>query len=403
MASATSQLMLAAIVLLAFDISLLGAFIAYFAYKWYCSSTRPQQPEHQTINYDEAFNVKTQTISLTLDENGFQIPDTDSHAFLPESDKKKHLWNNSSARPVDFDISMYFPDAVGNEEADVFDPPETQPTLLFSFFYNISLIELTVVLARGKRFSTKQINPESSDHVLVSVVLLPEGTIYHSSRGVPPNPHFKDRFTFCLSPEELRASSVKFNVWKIDKYSRRSPYGETVINLSDAFGENDSLFAGSVQMWRELNLTDTLTHETKNGEILSTLQYLPGAERVNITIVKGRDLKLEEFDKDLYVKVSAILNEKVIKNKKTSIMRKTPTPLFNETTSFQLHPHTSLTLDNMSIVMSVYAYRSRGPHRRLIARAVVGSTDVASETGKEHWRKMVDGPHKMVANWQELR
>ena len=30
---------------------------------------------------------------------------------------------------------------------------------------------------------------------------------------------------------------------------------------------------------------------------MSTLQYLPGAERVNITIVKGRDLKLEEFDK----------------------------------------------------------------------------------------------------------
>ena len=109
------------------------------------------------------------------------------------------------------------------------------------------------------------------------------------------------------------------------------------------------------------------------------------------------------FLADVYVKVSAVTNGKVFKNKKTSVMRKTTNPLFNETTSFQLAPHTPLKLDEMSIIVSVYAYRSRGPHKRLIGRCMFGSTDLATTAGKEYWKNVVHSPHKTIAEWQEIQ
>lgn len=78
-------------------------------------------------------------------------------------------------------------------------------------------------------------------------------------------------------------------------------------------------------------------------------------------------------------------------------------PLFNETTSFQLAPHTQLKLDEMSIIVSVYAYRSRGPHKRLIGRCMLGSTDLATTPGKEYWEKMMRSPRKTIAEWQEIQ
>ncbi len=119
----------------------------------------------------------------------------------------------------------------------------------------MSLLELNVGVIRGKDFSE---DDESVNHIIVSVVLLPEGSISHSSRGVPPNPLFKDKFVFPITADEMKPSQVKFNVWKIDKYSRKCPVGEIVVRMQEIFQGNDSLYSSKFEMWKALVLTDKL-------------------------------------------------------------------------------------------------------------------------------------------------
>ena len=107
-----------------------------------------------------------------------------------------------------------------------------------------------------------------------------------------------------------------------------------------------------------------------------------------------------DFFQDVYVKVSAVVNDKVIKNKKTGYVKRTPNPVFNEVIRLQLD--SVMKLENMTIVLSVYAYRSRGPHKRLIGRSFFGSGKLSSSAGREYWRQITDNPQKMIAEWQEI-
>ena len=37
------------------------------------------------------------------------------------------------------------------------------------------------------------------------------------------------------------------------------------------------------------------------GELLTLIQYLPGSERINVNITKGRGFYFEDFDKGKYI------------------------------------------------------------------------------------------------------
>ena len=100
------------------------------------------------------------------------------------------------------------------------------------------------------------------------------------------------------------------------------------------------------------------------------------------------------------MKVSSVLNGKIIKNKKTAPAKKSANPLFSETTTFQLSE--DLQLENMAIILSMYARRSRGAHKRLIGRCFVGNVGLASPKGQDVWKNMVESPHKLIAEWMEL-
>ena len=136
-------------------------------------------------------------------------------------------------------------------------PAVQNPMLAFSFYYNAALHELTVLLIRGKRINGAE-ELENSSHILISVVVIPEGSIQHSSRGIPPNPLFKERFTFFINGDELKISKVKFNVWKVDKYSRKLPFGEIVVNMSDVF-KDDVIKTSCVEdIWKEIEPKEKL-------------------------------------------------------------------------------------------------------------------------------------------------
>ena len=87
---------------------------------------------------------------------------------------------------------------------------------------------------------------------------------------------------------------------------------------------------------------------------------------------------------------------------KTSRKRKGESVTFNESVNFDLAPTTALQLSRMSVIVSAYARRIRGPRKRLIGRAIIGSSKLAAPEGREHWERMITGEKKSVTEWHDL-
>ena len=104
---------------------------------------------------------------------------------------------------------------------------------------------------------------------------------------------------------------------------------------------------------------------------------------------------------DVCVKASAVVNGTVVKNKKTGVTKKNPNPVFNEMIRFDLD--NGMTLENTTIMLSVNAYRSRGPHKRLVGRTYIGNGDLVPPAGMKYWRKIIENPQKMIAEWHEIQ
>ena len=74
------------------------------------------------------------------------------------------------------------------------------------------------------------------------------------------------------------------------------------------------------------------------GELSLTLCYLPAAGRLTVTIIKAINLKAMDLNgkSDPYVKVTLVSCGKRIKKKKTSVLKNTLHPIFNESMLFDI-------------------------------------------------------------------
>ena len=122
-----------------------------------------------------------------------------------------------------------------------------------SIHFNSSTNELTIVLSKGKNMIFD--SDGEHQHIQISAILMPDGNILHSCKGIPPNPLFKHTYKFQVKANNLGSSSVKFNVWKIDKYSRKIPFGECMLDLGNIFTGADDYFK---DMWLEVQPKDKL-------------------------------------------------------------------------------------------------------------------------------------------------
>lgn len=86
-----------------------------------------------------------------------------------------------------------------------------------------------------------------------------------------------------------------------------------------------------------------------------TLCYLPTAGRLTITIIKATNLKAMDLNgkSDPYVKIELVNGEKRVKKKKTSVIRNTLHPVFNESMSFDVPQEQ---IEHLSIVVKVIDY-----------------------------------------------
>ncbi|XP_053532604.1 synaptotagmin-17 [Ictalurus punctatus] len=206
------------------------------------------------------------------------------------------------------------------------------------------------------------------------------------------NPVFEERFTFELPFLEAQRRTLLLSVLDFDKFSRHCVIGKVTLPLSEV-----DLVKGG-HWWKAL--VPSSQNELELGELLLSLNYLPSAGRLNVDVIRAKQLLQTDMcqGSDPFVKVQLVAGLKLVKTKKTSCMRGTIDPYFNESFSFRV-PHEELS--EVSLVFTVYGHNMKSSND-FVGRIVIGqfSTGPAETT---HWRRLLRSQRTPVEQWHSLR
>ncbi|KAB0349429.1 hypothetical protein FD754_014286, partial [Muntiacus muntjak] len=92
-------------------------------------------------------------------------------------------------------------------------------------------------------------------------------------------------------------------------------------------------------------------NEVELGELLLSLNYLPSAGRLNVDVIRAKQLLQTDVSQgsDPFVKIQLVHGLKLVKTKKTSFLRGTIDPFYNESFSFKVPQEE---LENASLVFT---------------------------------------------------
>ncbi|CAG9766090.1 unnamed protein product [Ceutorhynchus assimilis] len=207
------------------------------------------------------------------------------------------------------------------------------------------------------------------------------------------NPVFNEIFKFPVSHEELKSKSLLLQVFDYDRFSRNDIIGEVSMALTDYDCTN------SIEIWGEITKNKKPPEEVQ--ELLISLMYLPSAERLTLSLVKGRNLFIPQEKEfiDPFIKVYLIINGKRTKKKKSSCKKGNCNPVWNEALMFNL-PSSSTQNTELEICVFDQGNDIMGSNP-LLGCCTIGPK--ASGTGKEHWNDMIQSPRKTVFCWHTIR
>lgn len=132
-----------------------------------------------------------------------------------------------------------------------------------------------------------------------------------------------------------------------------------------------------------------------------SLSYLPTAERLTIVVVKARNLKIEK-EKNIFVKIYLLKNDKKVSKKKTTLKRGEGSPIYNESMIFSVPPYMLNSIQvRLTVVSSSDSLYDRDAVISPIGHVIVGN----GTNGKclRHWHQMLSSLRKPVAMWHGLR
>ena len=130
----------------------------------------------------------------------------------------------------------------GTVDSDIYEKLSTKrklssiPRLGFELYYHFRTTEIQISLKSGK-YLPEYVN----EQIVISVIMSHCSAIYHTARYDGPNPTFNEDFRFPMESMQISSDppiKVKFNVWTVDKYSRKNPYGYIEANIEEIFTQS---------------------------------------------------------------------------------------------------------------------------------------------------------------------
>uniref|UniRef100_A0A0L8HDE2 C2 domain-containing protein n=1 Tax=Octopus bimaculoides TaxID=37653 RepID=A0A0L8HDE2_OCTBM len=158
------------------------------------------------------------------------------------------------------------------------------------------------------------------------------------------NPKFEESYIFQVSHKSFDDRILKFTMFDVDRHRRHNVIGHALFPLKEYDCEN------------------------------------------NERMVIWRDLEKE------------VSENKIVKSKKTAIVKRTIDPNFSESFTFKL---SSSSLDTASISVSTMQHFT-GAKDKMIGRVVLGSFMFARGRELDHWNEMLSSQRDQISYWHSL-
>ncbi|NWU16322.1 SYT17 protein, partial [Cephalopterus ornatus] len=214
------------------------------------------------------------------------------------------------------------------------------------------------------------------------------------------NPVFEERYTFEIPFLEAQRRTLLLTVVDFDKFSRHCVIGKVSMPLSDV-----DLVKGG-HWWKALvpSSQSWITALVQDCASTSELRKVGNARNLLVCALSAGTLSLSPracalcFLPDPFVKIQLVHGLKLTKTKKTSCMRGTIDPFYNESFSFKVPQEE---LENTSLVFTVYGHNVKSSND-FIGRIVIGQYSTGAPESN-HWRRMLNAHRTAVEQWHSLR
>ncbi|CAC5402146.1 SYT15 [Mytilus coruscus] len=281
------------------------------------------------------------------------------------------------------------------DEDDTYEiPVDHIGRLWFAVEYERETEKLLVTLIKAKNLPTRQYGNNSSCDPFVRIYLMPDERRYLQSKFKKKtnNPKFEESYVFQVSHRTLQDRVLKFTVYDVDRHKRHNVIGHALYQLKDFDGESNERLV----VWRDLE-KEVTESATDKGELFVSLSYNNSLERLTVGIYEGKGFNTDS-PCDSYVKICLLVQNKVLKSKKTEVVKKTDNPNFSESFTFKL-PVSNL--DSASINITAMQHQS-GYKDKVFGRVILGSFMFARGRELDHWNEMVANQREQTTQWHSL-
>ncbi|XP_076363459.1 synaptotagmin-7-like isoform X2 [Tachypleus tridentatus] len=281
-------------------------------------------------------------------------------------------------------------EAAADLAREMSEPDEPAGQIQFSLEYDIYSSLLTLKIIQAKGLPAKDITGTSDPYVRICLLPDKKHKLETKVKHRTLSPRWNETFYFEGYPlAKLQKSILYLHVFDYDRFSRDDPIGDVYLPLAQVDLSKKPTF------WKCIRPAE----DSKLGEILITLLYIPRTSELSITLVKARNLKAKDITgfSDPYVKVWLHRGEKRIEKKKTEVHKKTLDPIFNETFQFVV-PWEHIRETSLAIIVMDFDTVGRN---EAIGKVVLSSRSGPTEA--KHWGDMLSKPRTPISQWHRLK
>ena len=261
----------------------------------------------------------------------------------------------------------------------------------FTVFYNYYHSTLTLQLVNASKVpSAFGLNYGS----YIEVELQPSSQKYTTKTQLHTNnPVFDEIAEFPeIASDELLNMTLGLRLFTVDRLSHSTMIGQVQSPLAelDLNPENPTIVwrpvTNSYQQSRVSSSLLSLKDIVDKGDLTVSLKYQILTNKVTVVIMKAANLPSlrKIFAIDPYVIVKLSLNLKTVQTKKTSIRRRTTSPIWNEPLVFEIDSKIPITEYSMSFKVK--------SHNSFSEDLTVGEIEIGHNvegSGRQHWDDMV--------------
>ncbi|XP_013399810.1 synaptotagmin-15 isoform X2 [Lingula anatina] len=284
-----------------------------------------------------------------------------------------------------------------DEEDNTLYPEDHRGRIWFAVEYERESEKLRVTLMKARNLPSRVSGNNNGCDPFVRIYLMPDERRYMQSKSKRKtcNPNFEESYVFQVSYKTIQDRTLKLTVFDVDRSKRHRSVGHALYPLK----EHDCESNEQVVIWRDLE-REVTGSATNQGELHIALTYNDNLERLTVGIFEGKNLRLLDgcSSVDCYVKVSLLLQNKMVKTKKTEVLKRTDCPAFNESFSFKVSPSQEDTTS-----FSIHAMQHVLGHKdKVIGRVVLGPYMFARGKELEHWNTMIANKREQISMWHVL-